>query len=86
MIDDFEISFEVGVVDLLKEDIEFAFDFFSFIEEVKLVLLFLGEDPVDKLLKLFGAGLDWEFVDSKGIIPVVDEIDDDVFGDLDDGL
>ncbi len=47
MIDDFKIGFEIGILDLLKEDREFIFDFLSFIKEIKLVLLILRHYFID---------------------------------------
>lgn len=86
MIDDLKVGFKIGIVDLLKEDIEFAFNLLGFVEEIKLVLFFLSEDSIDKLLKLFGTSLDWKLIDSKGTISVIDEIDNNIFGYLDYSL
>ena len=65
MIDDFKIGLEVGIVDLLEEDIEFIFDLFGLVEEIKLISFFLGEGVVNELLELFRSCFYWKLIDSK---------------------
>lgn len=39
MVNDFEVGFEVFVLDLLEENFELVFDFFGFVEKVELFTL-----------------------------------------------
>ena len=59
MIHNLEICLEVGVADLLEEDVEFSFDFFGEAEEIELILLFLRKKRVHKLLELMRSSCDW---------------------------
>jgi len=52
MICNFQVSLEVSVAYLLKEDVEFVFDLFGLMEKIELVSLILGEDVIDELLEL----------------------------------
>lgn len=47
MVDDFEVGFELCVLDLLEEDFELVFDLLGFVEEVELVLFFGWEYAID---------------------------------------
>ena len=68
----------IGECDLLKEQCQFSFDLFGFVEEVELVLLLLGDEFGHDLLELLRASFQWKFIGPKGLILVVDEIDQHV--------
>lgn len=86
MIDDFKIRFKVFVLDLLKEDFEFVFDLFGFVEEVELLsftlLEVLVDEFIDKFLELLGASSNWHRIDSERLVFVAFELNPDVFGEF----
>ena len=80
MICNFQVSLEVSVAYLLKEDVEFVFDLFGLMEEIELVSLILGEDVIDELLELLWTWFYWHLVDSEGLVAIVYEFYYHIFG------
>ena len=65
MINDIKSSLVVFEGNLLEEDVEFVFDFLGLMEEIELLLLFLGQEGGDDLLKLCRSSLKTDFIGSQ---------------------
>ena len=78
MIDNIKCSFIIWERYLLKEQGKFGFDFFCFVEEIELVLLLFGDKFGNNLLKLLWTSFKWEFIGAKGLILIVEEVDQDI--------
>lgn len=63
----------------MEEDCQLDFNLFGFVEEIELVPLLLGENTINQLLELLRAGIDWQLVSTKWLIPIIDKMDDDIF-------
>ena len=78
MIDDVKSGLKIFEGDLLEENIELVFYFFGFMKEVELFLLFLGEKSRYDLLELGRSGLQTDFIGSKWLVGIVNEVDHDI--------